>query len=174
MQESAKPNFEYSRQTSLPAQLTSEQLNPATDKESIFHLNTMLKSLILPQQQPNQLLSSLVHNESQNILEEDDDDEMDMTLSVDRKTRLRESIGPNFCLFIPESMLNTATGEIDSITDRNAISILNNSCQKCGFTLEFELKLKSSSNKQVISACQIQSDSEEGDSENENVKRKYK
>jgi len=107
-------------------------------------------------------------------MEEDDEDEMDMTLSVDRKTRLRESIGPNFCLFIPESMLNTTTGEIDSITDRNAISILNNSCQKCGFTLEFELKLKSSSNKQVISAYQIESDSEEGDSENENVKRKYK
>lgn len=174
VQESSKPSFEYSRQTSLPAELTPTQLNPATDKESIFHLNTMLKSLILPQQQQQQQASSLGHNESQNILEEDDEDEMDMTLSVDRKTRLRESIGSSFCLFIPESMLNTATGEIDSITDRNAISILNNSCQKCGFTLEFELKLKSSSNKQVISAYQIESDSEEGDSENDNVKRKYK
>ena len=124
---------------------------------------------------PAVTLSSITHNESQNIHEEDEEDEMDMTLSVDRKTRLRESLGPNFCLFIPESMLDVATGEIESIHDRNAISILNNSCQKCGFTLEFELRLKSSSGKQVISACHVEdSDSEEGDSENENVKRKYK
>lgn len=34
---------------SLPIELTDQNLNPATDKESIFHLNTMLKSLILPQ-----------------------------------------------------------------------------------------------------------------------------
>lgn len=158
--------FEFSRQTSLPCDISSEKFNPATDKESIFHLNTMLKSLILPQ--PN--------TQCDDILEEDmnDDDDGDVTMSLDRKKRIKEAIGSSFCLFIPDSMLNTETGEVEVIHDRNAIQILNNSCQKCGFNLEFELKLKSSSNKQVISADQIQSDSEEGDSESENVKRKYK
>lgn len=71
-------------------------------------------------------------------------------------------------------MMNTETDEIESIHDRNAIQILNNSCQKSGMNLEFELKLKSSSNKQVISADQINSGSDDAESESENIKRKYK
>jgi hypothetical protein len=168
---------------SLPIELTDQNLNPATDKESIFHLNTMLKSLILPQKTVTptvtpitQGLSSTLNQtaETSNIIEEDenDEDDNDLTMNFDRKTRIKESIGGNFCLFIPDTMLNITTGEIDSITDRNSIQILNNSCQKSGFNMEFELKLKSSSNKQLISADQVESDS--GDSESENIKRKYK
>jgi len=158
-----KAKFDFARQTSLPAELSSVELNPATDKESIFHLNTMLKSLILPQSTPAR----------EEILEEDenDEDDADMTMNVDRKTRIREAIGSDFFILIP---VNKVTGDVESIQERNSIAILNNSCQKHGFSLEFELKLKSSSNKQVISADQVESESEEGDSENENVKRKYK
>lgn len=123
----------------------------------------MLKSLILPQSTPAR----------EEILEEDenDEDDADMTMNVDRKTRIREAIGSDFFILIP---VNKVTGDVESIQERNSIAILNNSCQKHGFSLEFELKLKSSSNKQVISADQVESESEEGDSENENVKRKYK
>ncbi len=48
-EQSAPVKFEFSRQTSLPCDISSEKFNPATDKESIFLLNSMLKSLILPQ-----------------------------------------------------------------------------------------------------------------------------
>jgi len=41
--------LDFFRQKSLPSDISSEKFNPATDQESIFHLNTMLKSLILPQ-----------------------------------------------------------------------------------------------------------------------------
>lgn len=62
-QELSKP-VEFTRQTSLPVELHHlENSNPATDRESIFHLNTMLKSLILPQ-------STISRDESQNIIEE--------------------------------------------------------------------------------------------------------
>ena len=49
LEQLAPAKFDFSRQTSLPCDISSEKFNPATDKESIFHLNTMLKSLILPQ-----------------------------------------------------------------------------------------------------------------------------
>lgn len=124
----------------------------ANNTGNIFHLNTMLKSLLLPN----------VKEETANADDDDEEDEADISLS--KKLRIKEVI-PNFCIFL--------TGDAATLVhERNAISILSNSCAKSNYVLEFELKIKG----QNLAIKMLPDDSED---ENEVIndstgKKKYK
>ena len=110
------------------------KLNSKLDEEeeiqqnNIFHLNTMLRSLLLSNN--NKTESNDISNDN-----DDENDEDDIEISFSKKQQIKEAI-PNFSIFLSGN--DSAT----LVHERNAISILVNSCNKSSYSLEFELKIK--------------------------------
>lgn len=163
--EDAKPASIFDKLFGIKSNESNNNTNPTKQPQpdlvpqtNLNELNKMLKSMILPKVQTQEMNfseHSVTKIESGQInnnidLDDQDEDDDDKSENIDKKTRIKKNL-VNFCILIPVRAMSetqekpTSANIDDFINEKNSIQILNDSCSKSNCNLEFEFRLKSTS-----------------------------